>query len=84
MYSYSFRNNRKINKKNLVKKIVNLYNLDLIDNTKNNIIMGNNDIMIDINKKYTFVMLFNDNFNITGLTNYILGTTNESKITKNN
>lgn len=77
MYSYSFRNNKKINKKNLVKKIINLYNLDLIDNTKNNIVIGSKDMMIDINKKYTFIMLFNENFNITGLTDYILGITNE-------
>lgn len=83
MYSYSFRNSKKIDKENLVKKIVNLYNLDLIDNTENNIIMGSKDIMIDINKKYIFVMLFDDSFNITELTNYILGITNESQIAKN-
>ncbi len=77
MYSYSFSNNRRINKKNLINKIVDLYNLDLIDNTENNIVLGSHEILIDISKRYILIMLFNDSFNITKLTEFILGNTNE-------
>ncbi len=77
MYSYSFYNNNKIKKEALINKIVNLYNLDLIDNTETNIVMGNREILIDISKKYIIIILYNENFNITKLTDYILRITDE-------
>lgn len=79
MYSYSFYNNKKINRNGLTEKIVKAYNLDLIDKTSTNVVLGNNEVLIDISKQYIFILLFNDNFNISKLTNYLLRFTNGQK-----
>lgn len=77
MYSYVFKNKRKIKKDYLIKNFSNLYNLDLIDHTNTNIVIGSKEVLVDISKKYILIILFNENFNITALKDYILRTTNE-------
>lgn len=77
MYSYSFRNNKKINKNTLINKFINIYQLNLIDDTETNTVIGNNEVMIDFGKKYIFILLFNENLNISNLIDDLLRTTND-------
>lgn len=45
--------------------------LDITDDTEDNLVMGSNDIMIDIDKKYVNILLFNERLNISEINHYL-------------
>lgn len=71
MFSYVYKNNKKINKDNLFNILQNNYHLSLIDQNNHNIVLGNQKMLIDMDKKYINILLFDDSTNINGIRNCI-------------
>lgn len=71
MFSYVYKNNKKINKNNLLNILLNNYHLSLIDQNNHNVVLGNQKMLIDMDKKYINILLFDDATNINGIRNCI-------------
>lgn len=72
MITYLFNNKRKINKDTLLNQLISNYTLDVIDKNSKNIVLGNSDMLVDIDKKYINILLFNETVNIKPTTDYIM------------
>lgn len=72
MISYLFKNNKKIDKEFLLQNFINNFGLEIIDNTKEIIRLGNMDMLVDIDKKNITIFLFNEYINIKSIKNYLL------------
>lgn len=70
MTTYVFKT--QIKKENIVDTIQNFYHYDIIDNNKDNITLGNSDVLIDIDNDYINILLFNDKINISKIRNYLM------------
>lgn len=77
MISYSFNNNAKINKNNLLDIFKNNYSLEIIDHTPESTILGNIDMMVDIDKKFINILLYKEDINIKLIKKYLLENYNE-------
>ncbi|WP_283589420.1 hypothetical protein [Staphylococcus nepalensis] len=77
MISYSFNNNTNINKSHLLDIFKNNYSLDIIDNTPESTILGNIDMMVDIDKKFINILLYKEDINIKLIKKYLLENYNE-------
>ena len=72
MVSYLFKNKKHINKPYLLNNLINNYDLEIIDHTTKNTVLGNTDILVDISKKYISILLYDDTINIKKIKKYLL------------
>ena len=73
MISYLFKNKKTIDKRKLLNDLKETWDLDYIVNNVNNVILGNENIIIDIDPKYISILLYNEETNIMSLKKYLLG-----------
>lgn len=66
MLSYVFKN-KKIKPKDIARICVETLNMRLIRNNNNTIFLSNNDIKVLVKKGYTYVLLHDENINISEL-----------------
>lgn len=76
MISYVYRNGMK-STNNIKTKINSLFNVEIIENSKENLIMGNNNLLFLIEDKFTSILLYDDTINLRSLANYFMEDTNE-------
>lgn len=69
MIPYLIKNNN-IKKNNIDTRILEHFNLQIVENDNFNTILGNPDVLIDINDSYINILLFNDHMNIKALKDY--------------
>lgn len=72
MISYLFNNNKRIDNKKLLNILKNDFNLDYILHSKNNVVLGDTNIVVDIDSKYISILLYNEQLNIKPIKKYIL------------
>lgn len=72
MVAYLFKNKRKLDKDILLERLITDYALEVVNNTKENVVLGSSDMLVDIDKKYINILLFNDKINIKHTTDYIM------------
>lgn len=77
MISYLFSNNQKINKKKLITILKKDFGIQTILHNKNNIILGNTNLIVDIDSKYISILLYNEKLNIKPIKKYLLENTYE-------
>lgn len=72
MISYLFMNNKKIDKEYLLNIFTNNFGLEIVDNTKERTSLGNTEMLVDIDKKYITILLFDELINIKSIKKYLL------------
>lgn len=72
MISYVYKNNKK-SMYAIKKKIMSLFEIDIISEEVNNLILGNEKLLINVEKKVTNILLLDDNTNICSLRAYFRG-----------
>lgn len=72
MISYLFNNNKKIDKEYLLHNLINNFGLDIIDDTKEIMRLGNKDMLVEIDNEYITIFLFDEYLNIKSIKEYLL------------
>lgn len=72
LISYVYKNNKK-SMYAIKKKIMSLFEIDIISEEVNNLILGNEKLLINVEKKVTNILLLDDNTNICSLRAYFRG-----------
>lgn len=72
MITYLFKNKKNLDNDILLERFITDYALEVINNTSKNVILGSSDMLVDIDKKYINILLFNDKINIKHTTDYIM------------
>lgn len=70
MISYAFKNSH--SEDEIVYKAKELYNLDIINRGKQGSVLGNSDMMLNIDSHTTRIMLFDRSINIHKLIDFIM------------
>lgn len=76
MISYVYNNNRK-SMYTIKKKIMSLFDIEVISEEVNNLILGNDKLLINVEKRKTNILLLDDDTNVSTLANYFRGKKNE-------
>ena len=71
MKSYVFSNNN-INFLDVINKLTEILKLDIIDSSDSCYTLGNGEIIIDVDKKKTQILLLDDNANIGKVRSYFM------------
>ena len=72
MMSYVYKNNNK-SIDDIKNKILYLYNVDIIQSQIDNIILGNQKLLFNIEDKVTNILLLEDDVSIREISSYLRG-----------